>query len=185
MEKYKRKQRHAHCSTTRKERIVKNENKEIVKQYMENILNTGNAEELSTFISPHYTEVFNNKRYHLGIQGIKKKIAGIREIYPDLKLSIDLQITEGDWVVTSYIINGTHLGRWMGTRPTGKAIEVRGVNIDRIVDRKITEHGSSTNLIDPLLEMTQHSKRWIADNVHAKFATKNKDVEALCETGAA
>ena len=164
---------------------MKNGNTEIVKQYMENILNTGNAEDLSTFISPHYTEVLNKKRYHLGIQGMRKKIAGIREIYPDLKLSVDTQITEGDWVVTSYIMNGTQLGSWMGIKPTGKTVEVRGVNIDRVVDGKITEHGSSTELLDPLIEINQYSKHWIKNNLWNKFAVKNEDVKTVSETKAA
>jgi predicted ester cyclase len=163
---------------------MKNENKEIVKQYIENI-NTGNAEDLSKFISPHYTEIFKNKRYHFGIKGIRKKISGIRERYPDLKLSIDFQTTEGDWVVTSYIMNGTQLGNWMGIRPIEQTVEVRGVNIDRVVDNKITEHESSTDLLDPLLENNQHSIHWIKDYVKNKFASKNKDIETLCETEAA
>lgn len=167
---------------------MKNENTEIVKQYIENVLNTGNAEDLSAFISPHYTEVFNNKRYRLGIKGIQKKIAGIRERYPDLKLSIDVQITEGDWVVTSYVMNGTQLGSWMGIRPTGKTIEVRGVNIDRIVDSKITEHESCMDIVDPLIEFnqrSQHSIHWIKDSLQNKFAAKNEDVNIVCGTEAA
>lgn len=164
---------------------MKNENKEIVKQYIENILNTGNAEDLSKFISPHYTEVFNNKRYRLGIKGIQKKIMGIRKIYPDLKLSIDLQITKDDWVVTSYIMNGTQLGSWIGIRPTGKTVEIRGVNMDRIVDSKITEHRSSTDLLDPLIEMNQHSIHWIKDYLQNKFVAENEDVKTMCETEAA
>jgi predicted ester cyclase len=172
--------------TERKERIImKNENKEIVKQYIENILNTGNAEDLSTFISPHYTEVFNNKRYRLGIKGIKKKISGIHKIYPDLKLSIDSQITEGDWVITSYIMNGTQHGSWMGIRPTGKTVEVRGVNIDRVIDSKITEHRSSTDLLDPLIDINQHSIHWIKDYLQNIFVVKNEDVKSICDTEAA
>jgi predicted ester cyclase len=163
---------------------MKNENEEIVKQYIENILNTGNAEDLSMFISPHYTEVVKNKRYHLGVKGIRKKIAGIREIYPDLKLSIDLQIAEGDWVATSYIMNGTQLGSWMGSRPTGKTVEIRGVNIDRIVDSKITEHESSTDLLDPLIENNQHSIHWIKENLQNKFVAKNENIKTICETEA-
>lgn len=155
--------------------------KEIVKQYIENILNTGNAEKISKFISPYYTEILNNKRYHLGLKGIEKKIAGIREIYPDLKLSIDLQITEGDWVITSYIMNGTQLGNGMGIKPSGKPVEVRGININRVVDGKITEHGSSTDLLDPLIEANQRSKNWIQDTLHSRVFMNNKDVEAVCE----
>ena len=164
---------------------MKNENKEIVKQYIENILNTGNADDLSTFISPHYTEVYNNKRYRLGIKGIRKKIAGIHKIYPDLKLSIDSQITEGDWVVTSYIMNGTQLGSWIGIRPTGKTIEVRGVNINKVVDNKITEHRSSTDLLDPLIENNQYSKHWLKDYLQKIFMTKNEDAKTVCESEAA
>jgi predicted ester cyclase len=148
-------------------------------------LNAGNAEDVLTFISPHYTEIIKNKKYRLGIKGIQKKIAGIREIYPDLKLSIDMQITEGEWVFTSYIMNGTQLGSWMGIKPTGKTIEVRGVNIDRVVDSKITEHGSSTDLLDPLIENNQHSIHWIKENLQNKFALKNEDVKTMCETKAA
>jgi predicted ester cyclase len=164
---------------------MKNGNMEIVKQYIENILNTGNSDDLSSFISPHYTEVFNNKKYHLGIKGIQKKIAGIREIYPDLKLSIDLQITEGDWVVTSYSINGTQLGTWMGIKPTGQTVEVRGVNIDRVIDSKITEHGSNTNLLDPLIEINQPLPHWIKDNLQNKFGATNEDIKSIFEKEAA
>jgi len=164
---------------------MKNENKEIVKQYIEYISNTRNADDLSTFISPYYTEVFNDKRYRLGIKGILKKISGIHKLYPDLKLSIDSQITEGEWVITSYIMNGTRHGSWMGIGPTGKAIEVRGVNIDKVVDNKITEHRSNTDLLDPLIENNQHSKHWIKDYLQNKFFAKNEDVKPLCETEAA
>jgi predicted ester cyclase len=160
-------------------------NKEIVKQYIEDILNTGNAADLTKFISPHYTEVFNKKRYRLGINGIQKKIAGLREIYPDLKLSIDSQITEGDWVVTSYVMKGTRLGNWMGIRPSGKTVVVRGVNIDKVVNNKITEHGSSTNLLDPLLGAGQHSVHWLKENLQKISAEKNKDVRSNCESEAA
>ena len=164
---------------------MKNENKEIVKQYIENVLNTGNDEDISTFISHQYTEVFNNKRYHLGVKGIRNKIARIRKIYPDLKLCIESQISEEDWVFTSYIMSGTQLGSWICHRPTGKIIEVRGVNIDRVVDSKIIEHRSSTNLLDPLIDVNQHSIRWIKTNLQNKFVAKNEDVKTICEAEAA
>lgn len=48
-------------------------------------------------------------------------------------------------------MRGTHRGEWWGIRPTGKAIEVTAVNIDRVVDRRIVEHGGAANLLGPLL----------------------------------
>jgi predicted ester cyclase len=131
---------------------METDNKTVVKQYIEEVINKGNQEEVSNFISPHYTEVYNNKRYRLGIEGAKKHISGARERYPDLNLAVEFQVEEGEWVVTGYVMRGTHLGSRMGIKPTGKQIEVRGVNIDKVVDGKITEHGGDTNLLDPLLE---------------------------------
>jgi predicted ester cyclase len=41
----------------------------------------------------------------------------------------------------------------MGIKPTGKRIEVTGVNIDKIIDNKIVEHGGAANMFDGLLEI--------------------------------
>jgi predicted ester cyclase len=131
---------------------METDRKMIVKQYIENIINNGNADEISEFISPHYTEVYNNRRYRLGIEGAKKHVTCVRERYPDLSLSVEFQVEEGEWVVTGFLMKGTHLGDGMGCKPTGKKLEVRGVNIDKVVDGKIIEHGGDTNLLDPLLE---------------------------------
>lgn len=131
---------------------METDKKMVVKQYIEEVINTGNAEEVSTFISPHYTEIYNSKRYKLGIEGAKKHVASIRETYPDLNLSVEFQEEEGEWVVTGYVMRGTHVGPKMDVRPTGRHIEVRGINIDKIVDGKIIIHGGDTHLLDPLLE---------------------------------
>ena len=164
---------------------MRNENLDIVRQYIENIVNTGNADELSAFISPRYTEVHQNRRYQLGIEGVKKTIAGIRETYPDLKISIDMQIAEGEWVVTSYIMKGTQLGSWIGTRPSGKAVEIQGVSIDRVVNGKIIEHGSSANLLDPLIEINQYPKNWIKESLQKIFVSRIENSGAVCEPEAA
>jgi len=40
-----------------------------------------------------------------------------------------------------------------GTGRTGKRVEMTGVNIDRVVDGRILEHGGAANLLGPLLEI--------------------------------
>jgi predicted ester cyclase len=65
---------------------------------------------------------------------------------------VEQQIAEGEWVVSRVTMRGTHLGEWQGIKPAGKLIEVTAVNIDRVVDRRIVEHGGAANLLGPLLE---------------------------------
>lgn len=129
------------------------DNKLVVSQYIEQVINTGDTERISAFISYDYVEVYKNKRYLLGIEGAKKHVSGVRETYPDLHLSVELQIADGDWVATCYTMRGTHIGVWMGIKPTGKKIEVSGVNIDKVVDGKIVEHSGAANLFEALLDI--------------------------------
>ncbi len=74
---------------------MESDKKLIVKQYIEEVINKGNAEGVSDFISPQYTEIYNNRRYRLGIEGAKKHISSARERYPDLSLVVEFQIEEG------------------------------------------------------------------------------------------
>jgi len=132
---------------------MKPDNKSIVKNYIEKVVNTGDIGIITQFISSDYVEIYNNKKYAIGIEGAKEHILGVRNTYPDLKLSIDNQIEEGDFVATCYTMKGTHTGSWMGIKPTGKKMEVTGVNIDKIVDNKIVEHGGAANMFEGLLEI--------------------------------
>lgn len=129
------------------------ENKLVVKNFIEKVTNTGDVENISDYISPDYTEVFNGKRYPVGIEGAKKNIIGVRKVYSNLKLEIENQIAEDDWVATCYTMSGIHSGEWMGIKPTGKKIEVTGVNINKIIDGKIVEHGGAANMFEALLNI--------------------------------
>lgn len=129
------------------------QNKRLVRDYIEEVVNTGNIDRLAEFLAPDYVEVYNNTRYPLGLEGAKEHILGSRRTYEDLHLTIDQQIAEGDWVVTRATARGTHRGGWLGTKPTGKTVEIVVVNIDRIVAGRIVEHGGAANMLEPLLQV--------------------------------
>ena len=128
------------------------ENKLLVRRYIDEVINTGNVDLIEQFISPDYTEVFEGKRYSLGIKGAREHVLGVRQTYPDLKLTIEKQIAEDSWVATCIVARGTHTGVWLGMRPTAKVLTYSGVNIDRVVDGRIVEHGGAANMLSPLLE---------------------------------
>jgi predicted ester cyclase len=127
-------------------------NKRLIRRYIAEIVNTGDVTKLAKFISPQYVEVYRNARHPMGIEGAERHILGVRETYPDLHVSIEQQIAEGEWVVSRITARGTHRGAWLGMNPTGKVLEITGVNIDRVIDGRIVEHGGAANLLEPLLE---------------------------------
>jgi predicted ester cyclase len=128
------------------------DNKLLVQRYIEEVINTGNVDKIDQFVSPEYVEVYEGKRFLLGIKGTREHILGVRQTYPDLALTVEQQIAEGEWVATSITARGTHRGVWMGIKPTGKVLTFSGVNIDKVVDGRIVEHGGAANMLEPLLE---------------------------------
>jgi predicted ester cyclase len=128
------------------------DNKSIIRRFVEEVENTGNVSIIRKFISEDYVEVYEGKRYPIGIKGAIDHVLGVRRVYPDLKLTIEHQIAEGEWVVTVYSVTGTFMHEWLGIKPTGKPITYTGVNVDRVRGGKIIEHGGAANLLDPLLK---------------------------------
>jgi predicted ester cyclase len=127
------------------------DNKKIIRRYIDEVENTGDISNIQEFVSEDYVEVYEGKRYEIGIKGAIDHVLGVRSVFPDLKLTIVNQISQGEWVVTVYSVTGTFKDEWFGMKPTGKLITFTGVNVDRFKDGKLVEHGGAANLLDPLL----------------------------------
>jgi predicted ester cyclase len=128
-------------------------NKAVVRRFYERVVNTGDISILESLLSPDYTERHDGVVYAVGIDGAKNHVLGVRQTYPDLQLTIERQIAEGEWVATCATATGTHAGAWLGMKPTGKRVTYTVVNVDRVVDGRIVEHGGAANLLGPLLQI--------------------------------
>ncbi len=127
-------------------------NKTVVRRYIEEVINTGDVDNLAAFISPDYVELYQNTVHPIGLEGAKEHVFGVRRAFPDLHVTVEQQIGEGNWVVTRITARGTHQGEWLGMAPTGRLLEFTSVNIDKVIDGRIVEHGGAANLFAPLLE---------------------------------
>jgi len=90
-----------------------------------------------------------------GHHEIKRYVAGLRTGFPDLNLTIEDQIAEGDMVVTRWTARGTHAGEFQGIPATGREVRVAGTDIDRIVDGKTVDcwvHMDQLGLMQQLVE---------------------------------
>ncbi len=66
--------------------------------------------------------------------------------------TIDAEVAEGDMVATSLTFRGTHKGELMGIPPSGKQVEIRGINIHQVVGGKIVD---AETVID-MMALMQH-----------------------------
>ena len=62
-----------------------------------------------------------------------------RAAFPDLHMSFDHQIADGDTVVTRWTASGTHQGDFHGIAATGRSATVTGIFIHRLADAQIAE----------------------------------------------
>jgi steroid delta-isomerase-like uncharacterized protein len=74
-----------------------------------------------------------------GIEATKAFIAAYRTAFPDARSTVEDQVAEGEKVVTRWRARGTHTGVLGELPPTGRAFDVGGITIERIVDGRIAE----------------------------------------------
>ena len=87
-----------------------------------------------------------------GPQGAKSTLAIYLRAFPDMKITIEREIAEGDYVVQLLSTSGTHTGPLGNIPATGKKTNVTGVITSKLQDGKVVETWS---LWDQLTLMQQ------------------------------
>lgn len=127
-------------------------NKDIVKHFYEVIISENLLNELPQYISESCVLKVGTQTFPLGLNGMKKHLIDVKKTYPDYTMKIVQQYVDGDYVISEFIMQGTHEGEWIGIKPTHKVLEFTGVDIDKVVGGKIVEHGGAVNTFDTLFE---------------------------------
>ena len=127
-------------------------NKDIVKYYYELIVSQNLLNELPNYVSENCMIKVGDKIFPLGLNGMKEHLIDVKKTYPDYTMKIIKQYSDGDYVISEFIMQGTHEGEWIGIKPTHKTLLFTGVDIDKVVDGKIVEHGGAVNTFETLFE---------------------------------
>jgi steroid delta-isomerase-like uncharacterized protein len=88
-----------------------------------------------------------------GPEGLKQVFAARWTAFPDLRVTVEDQVAEGDKVVTRSTISGTHKGEFMGIPASGKSFSIGAVAIFRIEDGKIVERWGETDIIGMMQQL--------------------------------
>lgn len=130
------------------------ENKAIIRRFYDEVWNKGNVAVIDDIFAPDYI------RHDLrpgappsGPEGQKAIARLFRAAFPDIQMTLDLLIAEGDLVVGRWTTQGTHTGEWAGVPPTGRRATFAGVNIFRIASGKVVEiwnHRDDLGLMEQL-----------------------------------
>ena len=103
-------------------------------------LNRGDVSAADAAFAPdcvvHITGVAEPLR---GVGPWKELISGLLRAFPDLHLTIEDQLVQGDRVAFRWRASGTHTGPLGAAPATGKSIRLDGLILDRVADGRVQE----------------------------------------------
>ncbi|MFD0368952.1 ester cyclase [Streptomyces sp. NPDC059071] len=87
-----------------------------------------------------------------GAEALKRVWEALLRAFPDIHVTVEETVTEGDTVVSRNTVTGTHLGPYRDLPPTGRTVSYGEIFIFRVVDGRITE---IRGIVDVLTQLRQ------------------------------
>ena len=116
------------------------ENKAIVRRLVETVQEvwrTGDLDRLDTLFPA--TFVNHTPGMPSDRAGFKQVLPAFRTAFPDLTITPEAVIGEGDKVVVRLEVRATHTGELMGIPPTGRPVAISEMHIYRLADGQVVE----------------------------------------------
>ena len=128
------------------------DSKAFVKEFYEKVVTYNQSDRIGDFVAADSVVRMGNYISPMGVDGMREHIAATKHTYPDYSMEIIKQYQDGEYVISEFIMTGTHEGEWLDITPTHKRLQFSGVDIDRVKNGKIVEHGGAVNTFDTLLK---------------------------------
>jgi steroid delta-isomerase-like uncharacterized protein len=133
---------------------VSEENKKLIRDFFEEVWNKGNLDYIDDVYAEDFTlhALWQNTSAGgpieaTGREPAKKVIGGWLSGFPDMVVTIEDQIAEGDLVGSRHTSTGTHTNEFMGIPATGKSATITGMTLTRCVDGKMVEAWTCWNAL--------------------------------------
>jgi steroid delta-isomerase-like uncharacterized protein len=125
--------------------MLREENKELGRRFMDEVWNKGNLDFIDEVTAPNFVshDPAGPEDMGGGVEGLRRFAEMYRSAFPDIQMTVEDVIAEGDKVVTRWTVRATHQGELMGIPPSGNPVAVTGISIDRIEGGKFVETWSN------------------------------------------
>jgi steroid delta-isomerase-like uncharacterized protein len=128
-------------------------NKTIAERFNEDIWGTGDEAALEELFAPDFVDHGALPGQTPDREGHKQTLAAFCSAFPDLSVTTDDIIAEGDKVVSRWTARGTHQGELMGIAPTGKEVTITGIDVLRIAEGKVVERWAEGNDLEVIQQI--------------------------------
>jgi steroid delta-isomerase-like uncharacterized protein len=165
-------------------------NRQIAYRFYEELWNKGNYDAAPELLHPdHFDHTMPLKDLPQGRDGVIDLMKTFRAAFPDLVMSVDTVIAQGDLVAEVLTLRGTHTGTFLGIPATGRSIEIKSVNLCRIEDGLVRERWGASDDLGMLQQLgilpAPGTKAWSASlKAAAAQVTLKKGGKAAIGAGA-
>ena len=129
------------------------ENKAIIREHLDVLFNQHRVDRTDETVAPDYIDHRPLPGQAPGLEGAKQKWAMYIAALPDLRVTIEEMVAEGDKVAVRWMAEGTHRGELFGIPPTGKYIQGEGISIYRLADGKIAEQREQSDWLELMRQL--------------------------------
>lgn len=114
------------------------ENKQIARRFPEEVATEGKTDRIDEICTEDVIEhsPLGERRGH---EELKEQSRYIHAAFPDVSVTIEDAVSEGDIVAQRLTFRGTHEGEFMGIEPTGNEVEIANMLFTRIEEGQIAE----------------------------------------------
>jgi len=123
-----------------------NQNKKVVHRFVNEAINERKESILHELFAPDFVDHLPFPGLPPGIEGFKALSAGIYQGFPDVKVTIESIIAEGDFVAERAISRATHKGEFNGVPATGRKVSWTEQHFYRFRNGKIVEHWADVDV---------------------------------------
>jgi predicted ester cyclase len=99
-------------------------------------INDRDLDRLDDLFAESYVDHQENQ---LGVQALKDQLGSFYAAFPDLHVTLEEVLADGERYASRTTVTGTQTGSLMGVPPTGRTINVTAVDIGLVRDGKATE----------------------------------------------
>jgi len=117
-------------------------NEQLFKRYFDECANGGNldlVDEIYAADYQHHDPANPDPRPMVGPQAVRDHLISLKGGFPDLVFDVEDMISDGDQIIVRWTARGTNTGDYFGMPPTGKSIEITGMNTWRTRDGQAVE----------------------------------------------
>lgn len=123
------------------------ENKAVVRRYLEEIVNQGNLEVADEIFARDYVNHSAGPGFGQALADFLPGIANLKAAFPDWHVTIEEMVAEGDRVADRVRISATHSGSVNGIAASGRRIETLAMHMWRVVDGRLVEGWYATDAL--------------------------------------